>query len=137
MRILNHFRLLAVIVLYGLASLTGLPVNIAAWGQPAPLTPSQSEALNAYNKTVQDFRSVLKERRAQIETKQKLPDKPGQDLYLARVAMPRLLADRVAPGNPCRRLIPRNFAASRTLSNFGFHLGAAKGLIGRNRWKAW
>jgi hypothetical protein len=86
-RILNHLRLLAVIVLCGLASLTGLPVNIAAWGQPAALTPSQSEALNAYNKTVQDFRSILKERRAQIDAKQKLSEKPGQALYLARVAM--------------------------------------------------
>ena len=58
-----------------------------ALGQPMALTKSQSDALNAYNKTVQDFRSILSERRAQIESKQKLPDKPGQDLYLARVAM--------------------------------------------------
>ncbi|HMA55244.1 MAG TPA: hypothetical protein VKP52_00730 [Pseudolabrys sp.] len=58
-----------------------------ALGQPAALTTSQSEALNAYNKTMQDFRSILSERRAQIVAKQKLPDKPGQDLYLARVAM--------------------------------------------------
>ena len=79
-RILNY---LAVIALCGLANLAGLP---AALGQPA-LTTSQSEALNAYNKTVQDFRSILRERRAQIDAKQKLPDKPGQDLYLARVAM--------------------------------------------------
>src|SRR5262249_9796184 len=46
-----------------------------------------SEALNAYNKTVQDFRSILSERRAQINSKQKLPEKPGQALYLARVNM--------------------------------------------------
>jgi hypothetical protein len=57
-----------------------------ALGQPA-LTTAQSDALNAYNKTVQDFRSILSERRAQIDAKQKLPDKPGQALYLARVAM--------------------------------------------------
>ena len=87
MRILNHSRLLAVIGLCGLINLAGLAVNIAALGQPAALTPSQSEALNAYNKTVQDFRSILKERRAQIDAKQKLPEKPGQALYLARVAM--------------------------------------------------
>lgn len=54
--------------------------------QPA-LTPAQAEALSAYNRTVQDFRSILKERRAQIDAKQKLPEKPGQALYLARVAM--------------------------------------------------
>jgi len=92
-RILNHSRLLAVIGLGSLASLAGLPDTIGnisfmsiALGQPA-LTTSQSEALNAYNKTVQDFRSILRERRTQIDAKQKLPDKPGQDLYLARVAM--------------------------------------------------
>ena len=92
-RILNHSRLLAVIGLGSLASLAGLPDTIGnisfmsiALGQPA-LTTSQSEALNAYNKTVQNFRSILRERRTQIDAKQKLPDKPGQDLYLARVAM--------------------------------------------------
>ena len=57
-----------------------------ASAQPA-LTPAQAEALSAYNRTVQDFRSILKERRAQIDAKQKLPEKPGQALYLARVAM--------------------------------------------------
>jgi hypothetical protein len=56
-------------------------------GQSATLTRSQSDALDAYNKTVQDFRSVLSERRAQINSKQKLPERPGQALYLARVAM--------------------------------------------------
>jgi hypothetical protein len=86
-RILNHSRLLAVIGLCGLINLAGLAVNIAALGQPAAPTPSQSEALNAYNKTAQDFRSILKERRAQIDAKQKLSEKPGQALYLARVAM--------------------------------------------------
>ena len=59
----------------------------SALAQPAALTKAQAEALNSYNKTVQDFRSVLAERRAQIDAKQKLPDLPGQALYLARVAM--------------------------------------------------
>jgi hypothetical protein len=86
-RILNHSRLVAVIGLCGLINLAGLAGDIAVLGQPAALTPSQSEALNAYNKTVQDFRSILKERRAQIDAKQKLSEKPGQALYLARVAM--------------------------------------------------
>jgi hypothetical protein len=92
-RIPNHSRLLAVIALCSLASLFGLSVNIGnisfmsiALGQPA-LTTGQSEALTAYNKTVQDFRSILRERRAQIDAKQKLSEKPGQALYLARVAM--------------------------------------------------
>jgi len=92
--ILNYPCLPAVLALCGLACLTGLPVNIGnpslisfALAQPTALTASQSDALNAYNKTMQDFRSILRERRAQINANQKLPDKPGQDLYLARVAM--------------------------------------------------
>ena len=93
MRLVNYPRISVVIGLCGLAYLVGLAVNIGnlsfisfARGQPA-LTTSQSDALNAYNKTVQDFRSILKERRTQINANQKLPDKPGQELYLARVAM--------------------------------------------------
>src|SRR5262245_45186802 len=34
-----------------------------------------------------DLRSIMKQRRSQIDARQKLPDKPGQDLYLARIAM--------------------------------------------------
>ena len=54
--------------------------------QPA-LTASQSEALNKYNKALNDFKSVLSRRRTQINTKQALPTLPGQALYLARNAM--------------------------------------------------
>lgn len=94
MRIVDCPRLLAVIGLCGLAYPIGLSVNIGnlgfspfALGQPAALTKLQSEALGAYNKSVRDFRSILGERRAQIDSKQKLPDRPGQSLYLARVNM--------------------------------------------------
>ena len=87
-------RFSAVVGLCGLAYLVGLPVKIGnlsfislALGQPTAITKSQSDALNAYNKAEQDFRSILRERRAQIDSKQKLPDKPGQELYLARVNM--------------------------------------------------
>jgi len=93
-RIVNCPRFLPVIGLCGLTYLVGLPVNIGnlsfisfALGQPTPLTKSQLDALNAYNKTVQDFRSILSERRAQINSNQKLPDLPGQALYLARINM--------------------------------------------------
>ena len=93
-RIVNYPRFLAVIGLCGLAYLVGLPVDIGnlsfisfAMGQPITLAKSQSDALNAYNKTVQDFRSILSERRAQINSNQKLPDLPGQALYLARIKM--------------------------------------------------
>ena len=78
MRLVNYPRISVVIGLCGLAYLVGLPVNIGnlsfisfALGQPAALTASQSDALNAYNKTVQDFRSILRERRAQINAKSK------------------------------------------------------------------
>jgi hypothetical protein len=77
-RIVNYPRFLAVYVFCGLAYLVGLPVNIGnlsfiffALAQPTALTESQSDALNAYNKTVQDFRSILSERRAQINAKSK------------------------------------------------------------------
>src|SRR6202171_2421336 len=58
-----------------------------AMGQPAELTKKQSEALSAYNKAVSDFESILGQRRAQINSKQPLPNLPGQALYLARINM--------------------------------------------------
>ena len=71
-----------------------VPVNVGnlgfispAQGQPAALTKSQSDALDAYNKAVNDFRSILSQRRAQINSKQPLPNLPGQALYLARNSM--------------------------------------------------
>src|SRR4029077_6353983 len=56
---------------------------IVSPGQPA----AQPNALNTYNKAVSDFRSILSQRRAQIDSKQPLPDLPGQELYLARNRM--------------------------------------------------
>ena len=58
-----------------------------AQGQPASLTKSQSDALNVYNKAVDDFKAILSQRRAQINSKQSLPNAPGQALYLARINM--------------------------------------------------
>ena len=58
-----------------------------AQGQPAALTKSQSEALNAYNNAVSDFRAILSERRAQIDSNRQLPNLPGQALYHARINM--------------------------------------------------
>jgi hypothetical protein len=69
------------------AKLGSLGVISPAWGQQAALTASQSDALNAYNKTVNDFKSILSQRRAQISSKQQLPNLPGQALYLARNSM--------------------------------------------------
>jgi hypothetical protein len=62
------------------------PVGLAsaAASQALALTTTQSDAMNSYNEAVSRFKSVLRQRRAQIESKQKLPDLPGQALYLAR-----------------------------------------------------
>jgi hypothetical protein len=59
----------------------------ALTAQAQPLTKSQSDALAAYTKAVDDFRSILRQRRAQIDARQPLPNLPGQALYLARNSM--------------------------------------------------
>ncbi len=55
-----------------------------AWAQPASLSPGQTEALNRYNDALSQFKSILRERRAQIDARQPLPNLPGQAVYLAR-----------------------------------------------------
>jgi hypothetical protein len=58
-----------------------------AQGQPAAPTKSQSDALDTYEKTVSGFKSILGQRRAQIDANRPLPNLPGQALYLARINM--------------------------------------------------
>src|SRR5215468_5982854 len=53
--------------------------------QPAALTQAQLGALEAYDKALNQFKSILGERRAQISSHQSLPNLPGQALYLARI----------------------------------------------------
>ncbi|MGY4231376.1 hypothetical protein ACVIIW_000323 [Bradyrhizobium sp. USDA 4449] len=65
----------------------GLFLAAPSPSQAQALTPTQSEAQAAYDRALGDFKSVLAERRSQIEAKQKLPNLPGQALYLARVAV--------------------------------------------------
>ena len=77
------------------ATAAGWPLTVAARAQappshappprPAALTPAQSDALAAYDKALDEFKSILRERRAQISSHQSLPNLPGQALYLARV----------------------------------------------------
>jgi hypothetical protein len=55
-----------------------------AMAQPVPPAKKQPDALNAYNNALSHFKSVLRERRGQIDSKQRLPNLPGQALYLAR-----------------------------------------------------
>ena len=66
------------------AIMSNLDYISRAHGQPAALTKSQLDALNTYNKAVNDFKSILSQRRAQINSNQQLPNLPGQALYLAR-----------------------------------------------------
>jgi hypothetical protein len=58
-----------------------------AMGQADALTKRQSDALDTYNKAVNDFEQVLRQRRTQINSKQPLPNLPGQALYLARIGV--------------------------------------------------
>src|SRR5262249_6258231 len=71
--------------------ITAIAATAASWpllaGAQAALTQAQSDALAAYEKALNQFRSILRERRAQLSSHQALPDRPGQPLYLARVAM--------------------------------------------------
>jgi hypothetical protein len=65
-------------------NLGGLGFISAAQAQPAALTKTPSDALETYNHSVDQFRSVLGQRRALINSHQPLPNLPGQALYLAR-----------------------------------------------------
>ena len=53
-------------------------------GEPAALTKRQSDALDTYNNSRSQFEQILRQRRAQINSNQGLPNLPGQALYLAR-----------------------------------------------------
>lgn len=62
-------------------------VTTPAVAQTSALTTRQAEALATYERALGDFKTVLAERRKQIDAKQPLPNLPGQALYLARVAV--------------------------------------------------
>ena len=78
---------MAVLVL-GLLFAPPVPMGDLGFMFPAmaqgTLTQKQSDAQNAYNDAVKNFEAILKQRRAQIDSKQPLPNLPGQALYLAR-----------------------------------------------------
>jgi hypothetical protein len=71
----------------GPGAIVSLSLISPARAQLASLTKQQSDALNAYNDALKNFRAILGQRRAQIDSKQPLPNLPGQALYLARNAM--------------------------------------------------
>jgi ABC-type iron transport system FetAB permease component len=66
----------------GAIARVGLTSPAAA--QSIVLTEAQSNAMNSYNAAVSRFKSVLQQRRTQIDSKQPLANLPGQALYLAR-----------------------------------------------------
>src|SRR6478736_3129083 len=76
----SRSRIAAPTAILALALFFALP----AMAQPAALTNAQSQALDTYNDAVSSFKSALAQRRAQISSKQALPNLPGQALYLAR-----------------------------------------------------
>jgi len=55
-----------------------------AAGQALVFTNPQTDAIHSYDEALSRFKNVLRQRRAQIDAKQLLPDLPGQALYLAR-----------------------------------------------------
>lgn len=66
------------------AAIGNLGFMSPAMGQPGALTKKQSDALKTYNDAVTSFELVLGQRRAQLDSGQRLPNLPGQALYLAR-----------------------------------------------------
>src|SRR5580700_11081151 len=87
MAVTAHMTARAALVCLGLFCLGLFFAPPMANGQPAVLTQSQSDALHAYTDALSRFKSILDQRRAQINARQPLPNLPGQALYLARVAM--------------------------------------------------
>ena len=65
------------------AAVVGNDGSVAA----EPLSKKQSDAQEAYNNSRTQFEQILRQRRAQIDSRQGLPNLPGQALYLARNSM--------------------------------------------------
>jgi hypothetical protein len=56
-----------------------------AMGRPIADANKQPDALTAYDDALSHFKSVLTERRGQIDSNERLPNLPGQALYRARI----------------------------------------------------
>jgi hypothetical protein len=72
-----------------IATLIALAIGLLCALPAVAQSPSkkQSDALDAYSKARTQFEQILRQRRAQIDQKQGLPNLPGQALYLARNGM--------------------------------------------------
>jgi hypothetical protein len=66
------------------AAIGNLGFMSSAMGQTGALTDKQSDALHRYKHAVNDFETILRRRREQINSNERLPNLPGQALYLAR-----------------------------------------------------
>src|SRR5580692_753764 len=71
-------------IINAVASLASPAIGNLGFVAPAK---KQADALDAYNTAVNNFESILRQRRAQINSNQPLPNLPGQALYLARINM--------------------------------------------------
>ena len=91
-----------------LALPTGPGFAPPAMAQPTAPAGKQSDALSAYNNAVSQFKSILAERRGQIDSKQGLPNLPGQAVYLARIKMMSTYKD-VTDALPSRVGRPNKF----------------------------
>ena len=77
----------ALAIVVSVASLGIFSLAPSVLAQPAALSTTQADALSAYNHALSEFKSILAERRRQIDAHQELPNLPGQALYLARIDM--------------------------------------------------
>lgn len=68
-----------------MATLLFATAHLSLPSEATALTKEQVEAQSAYDSALAEFKKVLAERRAQIDGKKKMPTRPGQALYLARV----------------------------------------------------
>jgi hypothetical protein len=74
----SHSKRIATFAVLALGFLCAPPAMAEA------LTKKQSDAQDTYNNARTQFEQVLRQRRVQIESRQGLPNLPGQALYLAR-----------------------------------------------------
>lgn len=75
----------AVVLALALTALCTHSIAPPAAAQTGALSKEQAATVSAYDKALREFKAVLAQRRAQIDAKQKLPNLPGQALYLARL----------------------------------------------------
>ncbi len=94
--------------LLGLALAAATLAYAPARGQAA-LTGAQRDSLAAYDAALGRFRTVLRERRAQIDARRPLPRLPGQALYRARIDMMSTYKD-LTDALPARIGRPNKFA---------------------------